>query len=327
MMKKGLSATLALCSMLLMLLSLTLGPSKISLANTIAILTGQEVGGNQGYIIWQLRLPRILASFFSGAILGCAGTVFQAALRNPMADPFILGISSGASFGVALALFIGIAPLLGFPLSALIGANLTTLFIVGMSLKRKSSDTTLLLTGVAVNYILSAAMTLLMFLHREQYQRILYWTLGSFSTSTYAQVIILSITFLLLFILLRANHQTMDMLLLDEASAHAGGLAVGKTRLLLLLAGSAASAICVSYFGVIGFIGLMAPHVTRLLVGPKHSRLLLPASLFGGFLLLASDTVARVMLPTGELPVGIITSLLGVPLFIYLLRKGRYRYG
>jgi iron complex transport system permease protein len=166
MMKKGLSATLALCSMLLMLLSLTLGPSKISLANTIAILTVQEVGGNQGYIIWQLRLPRILASFFSGAILGCAGTVFQAALRNPMADPFILGISSGASFGVALALFIGIAPLLGFPLSALIGANLTTLFIVGMSLKRKSSDTTLLLTGVAVNYILSAAMTLLMFLHR-----------------------------------------------------------------------------------------------------------------------------------------------------------------
>jgi iron complex transport system permease protein len=244
-----------------------------------------------------------------------------------MADPFILGISSGASFGVALALFIGIAPLLGFPLSALIGANLTTLFIVGMSLKRKSSDTTLLLTGVAVNYILSAAMTLLMFLHREQYQRILYWTLGSFSTSTYAQVVILTITFLLLFILLRANHQTMDMLLLDEASAHAGGLAVGKTRLLLLLAGSAASAICVSYFGVIGFIGLMAPHVTRLLVGPKHSRLLLPASLFGGFLLLASDTVARVMLPTGELPVGIITSLLGVPLFIYLLRKGRYRYG
>ncbi len=264
-MKKGLSATLALSSVLLMLLSLTLGPpSNISLANTIAVLTGGETGGNQSYIIWQLRLPRILASFFSGAILGCAGTVFQAALRNPMADPFVLGISSGASFGgVALALFIGLAPpLLGFPLSALLGATLTTLFIVGgMSLKRKSSNTTLLLTGVAVNYILSAAMTLLMFLHREQYQRILYWTLGgSFSTSTYAQVGILIFTFLLLFALLRANHQNMDMLLLDEASAHAGGLAVGKTRLMLLLAGSAASAICVSYFGgVIGFIGLMAP--------------------------------------------------------------------
>ncbi len=201
---------------------------------------------------------------------------FQAALRNPMADPFVLGISSGASFGVALALFIGLAPLLGFPLSALLGATLTTLFIVGMSLKRKSSNTTLLLTGVAVNYILSAAMTLLMFLHREQYQRILYWTLGSFSTSTYAQVGILIFTFLLLFALLRANHQNMDMLLLDEASAHAGGLAVGKTRLMLLLAGSAASAICVSYFGVIGFIGLMAPPCNTIVGWSKAQQAVAP---------------------------------------------------
>ncbi len=324
-MKKVLGATLIILSIILMFLSLTLGPSHINLQTTLSVLKGQQIEGNQGYIIWQLRLPRILSSFLTGAILGVSGTVFQAALRNPMADPFILGISSGASFGVALALFIGIAPLLGFPLSALIGAILTTLFIVGIATKRSNSNTSLLLTGVAVNYILSAAMTLLMVLHREQYQRILYWTLGSFSSSTYTQVITLCFTFALLFFILRANHEKMDLLLLDEASAHASGLAVGKTRLLLLLVGSAASAVCVSYYGVIGFIGLMAPHVTRLVVGPKHSRLLLPSALFGGLLLLASDTVSRILLPSGELPVGIITSLLGVPLFIYLLRKGRYR--
>lgn len=326
-MNKTLSLALALASVSLMLISLTLGPSQIDLATTIRALTFQGVKPNHQYIILQLRLPRILSSFFSGAILGSAGMVFQAALRNPMADPFILGISSGASFGVAIALFVGLTPLLGFPISALLGSSITTLFIVSVAMHKKSSNTTLLLTGVAVNYILSAAMTLLMFLHREQYQRILYWTLGSFSTSTYTQVLVVFFAFLLLIGCLRYFHREMDMLLLDEGSARAGGLSVHKVRLSLLLLASFATALCVSYYGVIGFIGLMAPHVTRLLVGPKHQKLLLPSALFGGFLLLASDTLARVLLPTGELPVGIITSLLGVPLFIYLLRKGRYHYG
>jgi iron complex transport system permease protein len=117
------------------------------------------------------------------------------------------------------------------------------------------------------------------------------------------------------------------MLLLDESSGRAAGLSVGSVRLLVLLPASIATAVCVSYFGVIGFIGLMAPHVSRLIVGPKHQRLLAPSALFGGFLLLLSDTLARLLLPSGELPVGVITSLAGVPLFIYLLRRGRYRYG
>ena len=326
-MNKTLSLALVLVSVLLMFVSLTLGPSQIDLSTTFRALTGGVVKSNQHYIIFQLRLSRILSSFLSGAILGSCGMVFQAALRNPMADPFILGISSGASFGVAVALFIGLTPLLGFPLSALIGALLTTIFIMSVAVKKRSSNTTLLLTGVAVNYILSAGMTLLMFLHREQYQRILYWTLGSFSTSTYQQVIVIAVVLIILLISLRVYHLELDMLLLDEGSARAGGLSVGKVRLGLLILASFATAICVSYYGVIGFIGLMAPHVSRLLVGPKHKTLLFPATLFGGFLLLASDTLARILLPSGELPVGIITSLLGVPLFIYLLRRGRYHYG
>ncbi len=326
-MKRTLVLVLAALSLLLMLLSLTLGPSHITLSHTLSILLGKRAPSNFSYIILQLRLPRILASFLSGAILGLSGAAFQASLRNPMADPFVLGISSGASFGVAVALFFGFAPLFGLPVSALIGAIGTTLFIVGLASKRSNSNTTLLLTGVAVNYILSAAMTLLMFLHKEQYQRILYWTLGSFSTSTYFQVGVICIAWLVLFIPLSCKHRSMDMLLLDELSARAGGLSVKRTRLALLLLSSIATALCVSYFGVIGFIGLMAPHATRLMVGPKHKNLLLPSSLLGGFLLLASDTVSRIMLPSGELPVGVITSLLGVPLFIHLLRKGRYFYG
>jgi iron complex transport system permease protein len=326
-MKRPLVVTLILTSLLLALVALTLGPSRIPLSETLSILAGRGESPSRSYIILKLRLPRIVASLLCGMTLGISGAVFQAALRNPMADPFILGVSSGASFGVAVALALGLSPLLGFPIAALIGALGTTVVILLLSARRRAGTTTLLLTGVAMNYILSAAMTLLLFINKEQYQRILYWSLGSFSTSTWSEVTISAVVLLILSIPIALSHRSLDMLLLDSASAQAGGLNVGLIRLLLLIPPSIASAICVSFWGVIGFIGLMAPHVSRLIVGPKHDKLLLPSALFGGLLLLASDTLARLLLPNGELPVGIITSLVGVPLFIVLLRRGRYRYG
>ena len=325
-MKRSLVAILVAVSLALALVALTLGPSGITLAETVRILAGDGSSPSRHYIIWHLRLPRIIASFLTGAVIGFSGAIFQAALRNPMADPFILGISSGASFGVAVALALGLSALVGFPLSALAGAVATTLLILALSARRKGA-TTLILTGVAINYILSAAMTLLMFMNKEQYQRILFWSMGSFSTATWGAVTIVATALLLLVLPLFLSHRSLDMLLLDESSGQAAGLSVGSVRLLVLLPASIATAICVSHFGVIGFIGLMAPHVSRLLVGPRHKRLLAPSALFGGLLLLASDTLARLLLPSGELPVGVITSLVGVPLFIYLLRRGRYRYG
>lgn len=326
-MRRPLVALLVAMSVLLALIALTLGPSGITVGETLLILLGRSSSASRHYIIWQLRMPRIIASLLTGAILGFCGAIFQAALRNPMADPFILGISSGASFGVAVALAFGLSSLIGFPLAALIGSVATTLLILALSYKHKGATTTLLLTGVAINYILSAAMTLLMFMNKEQYQRILYWSMGSFSTATYEHVAVIALTALALLIPLASAHKSLDMLLLDESTGQALGLSVALVRLAVLLPASIATAICVSYFGVIGFIGLMAPHVSRLLVGPRHKRLLAPSALFGALLLLASDTLARILLPSGELPVGVITSLLGVPLFIYLLRKGRYRYG
>ncbi len=325
-MRRPLVALLIATSLALALVALTLGPSGISIGETIGILTAGGGSASKRYIIWNLRLPRIIASSLSGAILGFSGAIFQAALRNPMADPFILGVSSGASFGVAVALALGLSASLGFPLAALIGSTATVLFILALS-SRKRTTTTLLLTGVAINYILSAAMTLLMFMNKEQYQRILYWSLGSFSTATYRDVVILCLALLAVALPLSLAHRSLDMLLLDESSAQALGLRVQRVRIAVLIPASIATAICVSSFGVIGFIGLMAPHVSRLLVGPRHKNLLLPSSLFGSLLMLASDTLARILLPSGELPVGVITSLVGVPLFIYLLRKGRYRYG
>ncbi len=325
-MKRTLVVTLIATSLLLGLVALTLGQSSISLKEVIGVLSGTSPSAAKEYIILRLRAPRILSAYLAGAILGFSGAIFQAALRNPMADPFILGVSSGASFGVAVALSLGLSAFSGFPIAALLGSVLTTLVIIGHSYSRRGSTTTLLLTGVALNYILSALMTLLLFMNQEQYQRILFWSLGSFSSATWVQVRMLALLAAVVMTPLVISHRSLDLLLLDDSSALAAGLAVRSMRLGVLLPASIATAICVSFFGIIGFIGLIAPHISRLVVGPKHSRLLPTASLFGGILLLGSDTLARLLLPSGELPVGVITSLLGVPLFLYLLRAGRYRY-
>ncbi|WP_320129338.1 iron ABC transporter permease [uncultured Sphaerochaeta sp.] len=325
-MKRHPRIILGICILLLGIASLGLGPAKISFADTFSTLFGKNLDASQIYIIRDLRLPRILSAIFCGAILGSCGAVFQAALRNPMADPFVLGVSSGASFGVALSISLGYSSIIGLPFSALVGALLTTLFIFSLGMHTKVSKTTLLLTGVATNYILSAGMTLLMFLHHEQYDRILFWTMGSFSSSTWSQVIYTFIVSLLCIIPLSLKHRDLDMLLLDEGSALSGGFPMGRARILFLLLATLGVATCVSFFGVIGFIGLMAPHVIRLILGPSHKHLLLPTAMFGSLLLLGSDTLSRIILPSGEMPVGVITSLLGAPLFVWMLKKGRSDY-
>ena len=273
-MRRTLNSILITLTLLLALAALTLGPSDITVGETLSILLGKGDSGSRHYIIWQLRLPRILASMLTGAVLGFSGAIFQAALRNPMADPFILGVSSGASFGVAIALALGLSSLIGFPVAALIGSVATTLAILALSFKRKGATTTLLLTGVAINYILSAAMTLLMVMNREQYQRILYWSLGSFSTATYSQVVVIAGAALLLFIPLSA-HRASTCSCSTNRRARRWALGIGGPpgrpaprldrhgNLCLLLW-------CHRLHRPHG------PHVSRLLVGPKHKHLLLP---------------------------------------------------
>ena len=157
-MKKRLTLALALSTLLLGMVSLTLGPAGITLSDTFLVLTGRSANASQHYIIFQLRFPRVLTAILCGAILGGAGAVFQAVLRNPMADPFVLGVSAGASFGVALSITLGYSLFLGLPFSALLGALATTLLIFLVGSRHRVSQTTLLLTGVAANYILSAGI-------------------------------------------------------------------------------------------------------------------------------------------------------------------------
>ncbi len=320
---------------LLMLFAIMMGPADISPRQTISILHGGIFGGaevsestysqSQFYIVWNLRLPRILSALTAGAVLAASGVVFQSVFRNPMADPYVLGISSGASFGVALALLAGMMPTWagswGLPASAWIGAMATAFLIFLVSGRGGWSQTTLLLTGVALNYLLSASMTLLMFLNHEQLDQVLFWTLGSFGSSDWTKLTVMLISALLTIIPLLLTHRELDLLLLDEASSISAGLSVRFWRFLLLALATAAVASVVAFCGVIGFIGLMAPHLVRMMIGPKHRRLLPCSMAVGALLMLLADTLSRTVMGTTELPVGVVTSIAGAPLFIILLKN------
>ncbi len=320
---------------LLTLFAIMMGPADISPRQTISILHGGIFGRaevsestyaqSQFYIVWNLRLPRILSALTAGAVLAASGVVFQSVFRNPMADPYVLGISSGASFGVALALLAGMMPTWagswGLPASAWIGAMTTAFLIFLVSGRGGWSQTTLLLTGVALNYLLSASMTLLMFLNHEQLDQVLFWTLGSFGSSDWTKLTVMLISALLTIIPLLLTHRELDLLLLDEASSISAGLSVRFWRFLLLALATAAVASVVAFCGVIGFIGLMAPHLVRMMIGPKHRRLLPCSMAVGALLMLLADTLSRTVMGTTELPVGVVTSIAGAPLFIILLKN------
>ncbi|MGI6433223.1 MAG: FecCD family ABC transporter permease [Sphaerochaetaceae bacterium] len=316
--------------------SLASGAAGISLKQAVAILASGPASKSselfslaQHRIIWSLRFPRALSAALAGALLAAAGMVFQALFRNPMADPYVLGISSGAAFGVSLAAFILPAAIpLGLyhiPVAAFMGAMGTALIIIVLSGGRHGSPHTLLLSGIALNFFLSALMTLLMYLNRSQLQFILQWTLGSFSSATWQKLSILSVCAVVGLIPVVFFTRELDIMLLDEASALSVGVSVKAIRFVLLLSVTLFASATVAFCGIIGFVGLMVPHIIRFATGPRHGSLL-PLSLLGGAsLALASDLIAKTAVAPSELPVGIITALAGSPLFFLLLMQSRRR--
>lgn len=317
-----------------MVIALTLGAAGITAGQTLSIvLSGPDHHGStlfsvaQHRIIWQLRLPRLLTAALAGVILAVAGMVYQALFRNPMADPYVLGISSGAAFGVALGAFLG---LLGgatgawqVPLWAFLGSGGTALLILLLSGGVRRSPTTLLLTGIALNFLLSALMTLFMYLNRAQLQSIMQWTLGSYGTSSWQKLAIMAgaATIALAPILMLTKE--LDILLMDEGSALSLGVEVKRVRLILLVCSTLATSVTVAFCGVIGFVGLMVPHIMRMISGPRHRTLVFLCMIGGAIMSVASDTIARTVVAPAELPVGVITAIAGTPLFFLLLINHR----
>jgi len=273
-------------------------------------------------IVLDVRLPRIILAAFVGFALSTAGVVMQGFFRNPMADPSIVGVSSGAAVGAVATIVLPFAFPLGLELqgAAFVSAILTAFGVYLIATRDGHTPTaTLLLAGVAVQTFLGAVISLLLIHSGQSLRRVVYWLMGHLGGTTWDDVLVIAVILPPLFVLLLLYTRDLNVLLLGEEDAHALGIEVERTKRLLLAASSVVTAAAVAVTGVIGFVGLIVPHAMRLIVGPDH-RILLPTSaLAGASFLVATDTLARS--GATEIPVGIVTAALGAPFFLYLLRS------
>ncbi len=278
-------------------------------------------------IVRDIRLGRILLSFLTGAALAVSGGVFQGLLRNPLADPFTLGISSGAACGAALALGLGwtASGLSTLPLAALGGAFAAMILVLAMSrLAGDFSRESLVLGGIVVSTFLGALIALIKSLNEESVAAIVFWIMGSFQGRGFEHVGLMLPYMAAGCILVLLLSRELDILGLGTEQAAQVGVPVGRARIGLLIGAGMLTASAVSVSGIIGFVGLVVPHLVRMLVGPDAKPLLLFSALGGGILLLWSDVLARTILTHGaELPVGVVTALFGGPFFCLILARGR----
>jgi iron complex transport system permease protein len=329
--KKVLTISILLSFLLILVIfvSITVGSVKVPPFRSIRILfqsiLGLKGGGSdtERTIILSLRLPRAILAGLVGAGLSVSGATFQALLRNPLADPYILGVSSGAAVGAIIAILLGLGTFsFGLPLASFLGALLTILVVFYFGRQDgKIHPNTLLLAGVITGSFLSA---LIMFFisvsRREELHTIIFWLMGDFSFSNARAILIIFPYILLGVFLLYLRSRQLNLILSGEENAVQLGVDVEKLKLLSYLLASLITAASVSACGLIGFVGLIIPHSVRLIFGPDHRLLIPSAALLGASFLIASDTLARTLLAPVELPVGVITAALGGPFFIYLLR-------
>ncbi|HMK51546.1 MAG TPA: iron chelate uptake ABC transporter family permease subunit [Thermodesulfobacteriota bacterium] len=323
------SILLSLLLILVIVVSITMGSVKVPPFRSIRILLesilGLKGGGSdtERTIILSLRLPRAILAGFVGAGLSISGATFQALLRNPLADPYILGVSSGAAVGAIIALLLGLSTFsLGLPLASFLGALLTILVVFYFGRQEgKIHPNTLLLAGVIIGSFLSA---LIMFFisvsQKEELHTIIFWLMGDFSFANPRAILIIFPYILLGIFLLYRRSRELNIILSGEEHAVQLGVDVEKLKLVSYISASLITAASVSVCGLIGFVGLIIPHSVRLIFGPDHRLLIPSAALIGASFLIASDTFARTILSPTELPVGVITAAFGGPFFIYLLR-------
>lgn len=300
------------------MLALLSGSVPISLSDLLSTLQGQP-GTNQTVII-ELRLPRALAAFICGGMLALAGTLMQALLRNPLADPYILGVSGGAASAALIAILLGLGSFM-IQASSFAGALVSILLVFFLAHNKGSwTSSRLLLTGVVLAAGWGALISFLLSISPDrQVHSLLFWLMGDLSNTHLSlwQILLLFIMTLLSIALARP----LNLMTRGELQAESLGLDTKRFRILIFFIASLMTAIAISLAGSIGFIGLMAPHILRLLIGSDH-RVLIPLSvLLGGCLLLLADTLARTVLSPVQLPVGVLTAMLGVPLFLTLLYK------
>lgn len=285
-----------------------------------------DITNSHQTIIWSIRLPRVLLGVLVGASLSMAGAAFQGMFKNPMADPFVIGISSGAALGAAIAIILKVSlPFINIPtisIFAFIGALVAVFTVYNIArIKNRVPVTTLLLAGVAIGQFLTAIMSLLMVIYSNDMAKIVYWTMGSLAGKGWEPLLKISIPVLVPIVLINFFARDLNIMLTGEEAAKSLGINVEKTKIYILVLATFMVSMVVSVSGIIGFVGLIIPHIVRIIIGPDH-RILLPASaLVGGIFMIFADTIARTIISPVEIPVGIITALFGGPFFLYLLKK------
>jgi iron complex transport system permease protein len=309
-----------------LILSLSLGPASLSPGQVLHyLLSGPDHRTAGSVIFWEIRMPRVLLAFLVGAALAVAGVILQDLFLNPLTDPYVTGVSSGAALGATIAIVLGLTAAGWLTAFALIGGFVTLAFVWSAARRRGRLDVyVLLLAGVTVSYFCTAIISILMIRDGDDLSAIVYWLMGSFSGRGWSEVRIALFVTPFMAVPFFFTRE-MNILLQGEKRALELGVEVERTKGILMVTAASLTAIAVSVSGVVGFIGLVIPHLVRLLVGPNHRRLVPFSLLLGAALLGIADLLSRTMLQPSEVPVGVVTTLFGAPVFVYLLRRGRGR--
>ncbi|MDA3916929.1 MAG: iron ABC transporter permease [Deltaproteobacteria bacterium] len=324
---------------LMIITSLSLGYINIPIKDIITILYGKitadlqilkNINATWLAVIFDVRLPRILTCAGVGAALAVSGSLFQGILLNPLADPYTLGVSAGAAFGACVAIILNLsAAYVSVPLFAFMGACTTLFVVMFLSYSSKNpmaglSSNNLILSGIIVGAILSAGISFLKFIANEQVSVIIFWLMGSFASKTWFDFQIVTLFLLIGFSVSIFYARDLNLISLGAKSAASLGVDLKKTNIILLVTGSMLAAVCVSVSGIIGFVGLLVPHMVRFITGPDNRKLIPLSMLAGASLLLFADTITRAVLPY-EIPIGVLTALTGGPLFCWIFKKNRFK--
>jgi iron complex transport system permease protein len=318
------TVSLGLLLVLVIMAGLSIGSASVSPGNVLGALTGQSgVPDTDRTIVMELRLPRVLLAVIVGGGLSIAGLVFQALLRNPLAEPYILGISSGGTVGALLVLLLSVgASAITMPIASFLGSLAVMALVYALAHRRGQLDTyTLLLSGVMIGAFFNAAVLILIAVSNQELRNAFLWLMGNLSNARASSLYIVGIPVLASCVFLFSNAKAYNLIATGEETAMQLGVNVSTLKRASYVIGSMITGLVVSVSGVVGFVGLIIPHICRMLFGPDH-RLLLPASLLlGGAFMVVADLVARVVLAPAEIPVGAVTAALGAPLFVYLLKR------
>jgi cobalamin transport system permease protein len=314
------------CAAAILLIStfaaLAVGPARVSPGKVIDYLfTGRTAGDPVSVVFWTIRVPRVALALLVGAALALAGACLQGLLLNPLADPYVTGVSSGAALGATIAIFARLPDIPWLMIFAMAGGLLTLFAVYGIATRRgKMNIYRLLLAGVTLSYLFFAVQAVLLIRSGNDVHRVIYWLLGSFNGRGWGEVKIALLILPLLVIPFFFSDE-LDILLQGEERALELGVEVERVKRVLFVVAALLTAISVSVSGIIGFVGLVVPHLARLVLGPGHRRMLALSILFGSSVMVLSDLVARTAFAPSEIPVGVVTVFFGAPFFLFLLRR------